>query len=288
MEEMEDNSSNKSSGSTAFAVLRFAFIICLIASIVVSAVAQSLKQLQDENKELDKQKNILIAAGLMGEKQKHDKEKMASLFSSIKVEAVNLDTGEVVDGVDVVSYDQRRAGRDAKLSKPLDSGEDIALIKRRENVGLVYKLFDSSGKLERFIIPIRGYGLWSTMQGFLAISGDASTVEGITFYEHGETPGLGGEIDNPNWKALWKGKSVYGEDGQLAVRVIKGRAPRDSKTAIDGLSGATLTSRGVDNMIRFWLQDRGYGKYVKKNILGQSVDEKDVNNSKGNLQGAQQ
>lgn len=288
MEEMEDNSSNKSSGSTAFAVLRFAFIICLIASIVVSAVAQSLKQLQDENKELDKQKNILIAAGLMGEKQKHDKEKMASLFSSIKVEAVNLDTGEVVDGVDVVSYDQRRAGRDAKLSKPLDSGEDIALIKRRENVGLVYKLFDSSGKLERFIIPIRGYGLWSTMQGFLAISGDASTVEGITFYEHGETPGLGGEIDNPNWKALWKGKSVYGEDGQLAVRVIKGRAPRDSKTAIDGLSGATLTSRGVDNMIRFWLQDRGYGKYVKKNILGQSVDEKDVNNSKDNLQGAQQ
>lgn len=287
MEEMEDNSSNKSSGSTAFAVLRFAFIICLIASIVVSAVAQSLKQLQDENKELDKQKNILIAAGLMGEKQKHDKEKMASLFSSIKVEAVNLDTGEVVDGVDVVSYDQRRAGRDAKLSKPLDSGEDIALIKRRENVGLVYKLFDSSGKLERFIIPIRGYGLWSTMQGFLAISGDASTVEGITFYEHGETPGLGGEIDNPNWKALWKGKSVYGEDGQLAVRVIKGRAPRDSKTAIDGLSGATLTSRGVDNMIRFWLQDRGYGKYVKKNILGQSVDEKDVNNSKDNLQGAQ-
>lgn len=288
MEEMEDNSSNKSSGSTAFAVLRFAFIICLIASIVVSAVAQSLKQLQDENKELDKQKNILIAAGLMGEKQKHDKEKMASLFSSIKVEAVNLDTGEVVDGVDVVSYDQRRAGRDAKLSKPLDSGEDIALIKRRENVGLVYKLFDSSGKLERFIIPIRGYGLWSTMQGFLAISGDASTVEGITFYEHGETPGLGGEIDNPNWKALWKGKSVYGEDGQLAVRVIKGRAPRDSKTAIDGLSGATLTSRGVDNMIRFWLQDRGYGKYVKKNILGQSAGEKDVNNSKDNLQGAQQ
>lgn len=288
MEEMEDNSSNKSSGSTAFAVLRFAFIICLIASIVVSAVAQSLKQLQDENKELDKQKNILIAAGLMGEKQKHDKEKMASLFSRIKVEAVNLDTGEVVDGVDVVSYDQRRAGRDAKLSKPLDSGEDIALIKRRENIGLVYKLFDSSGKLERFIIPIRGYGLWSTMQGFLAISGDASTVEGITFYEHGETPGLGGEIDNPNWKALWKGKSVYGEDGQLAVRVIKGRAPRDSKTAIDGLSGATLTSRGVDNMIRFWLQDRGYGKYVKKNILGQSVDEKDVNNSKDNLQGAQQ
>lgn len=270
---MEENnlpskSSEKSSEPTAFAVLRFAFIICLIASIVVSAVAQSLKQLQDENKELDKQRNILVAAGLMGEGERVDKEKMTSLFSSIKVEAVNLDTGEVVDKIDVVSYDQRRASRDAALGKALGSDEDIALIKRRENIGLIYKLFDNSGNLKRFIIPIRGYGLWSTMYGFLALSGDASTVEGITFYDHGETPGLGGEIDNPNWKALWQGKSVYGNNGELAIRVVKGRAQQGSKSQIDGLSGATLTSRGVDNMIHFWLQDKGYGNYIKKNILG--------------------
>ena len=98
----------------------------------------------------------------------------------------------------------------------------------------------------------------------LALAPDTTTIEGITFYEHGETPGLGGEVDNPSWKALWIGRQAFDDNWQPAIEVIKGccRTGRRGPLRVDGLSGATLTARGVSNLVRFWLGENGFEPYL--------------------------
>lgn len=132
---------------------------------------------------------------------------------------------------------------------------------------------DADGGIERVILPVHGYGLWSTMFGFLALEPDLNTVAGIGFYEHGETPGLGGEIENPRWQANWEGKRLFDEQGRFALRIERGQVPDGASNLehrVDGISGATLTTRGVNNMLRFWLGERGYGPYLER--LGQRID----------------
>ena len=122
------------------------------------------------------------------------------------------------------------------------------------------------GKLEQIILPVEGKGLWSTLYGYLALKDDLNTINGLTFYQHAETPGLGGEVDNPRWKALWPGRKAFGDDGKPAVEVVKGQAgtPEEAPYAVDGLSGATITSRGVTYLIQFWLGDQGFGPYLNR------------------------
>ena len=115
-------------------------------------------------------------------------------------------------------------------------------------------------------MPIRGYGLWGTLYGYIAIDSDLNTIRGLEFYAHKETPGLGAEVDNPKWKALWDGKSIY-KDDQVEIEVIKGKVDPSNKMAtyqVDGLSGATLTSRGVTNMLVYWFGESGYKETLKK------------------------
>ena len=116
--------------------------------------------------------------------------------------------------------------------------------------------------MAKVALPIEGKGLWSTLYGFLVLGSDGATIRGITFYQHGETPGLGGEIDNLDWKALWDGRQAFDADGRPVIEVVKGKA--SGPTEVDGLSGATLTSRGVTNLVRFWLGDNGFGPYLEQ------------------------
>ena len=118
--------------------------------------------------------------------------------------------------------------------------------------------------IEKYVFPVRGKGLWSILKGFIAVEKDFQTIAGLTYYEHAETPGLGGEVDNKNWKAKWVGKAIYGADGDVDIAVIKGIADNDNQYAVDGLSGATITSRGVTNMLQFWLGPEGFGTYIGK------------------------
>jgi Na+-transporting NADH:ubiquinone oxidoreductase subunit C len=152
------------------------------------------------------------------------------------------------------------------MSRSLKGGEDLALIKRREQFTTIYQV-EKDGELESLILPIRGYGLWSTMHGFLAIKPDLNTVVGLGFYQHAETPGLGGEIDNPKWRALWPGKTLFDEAGKPIVTVLKGGVDPSSPDAghqVDALAGATLTSDGVDRLLKFWLGEQGFGPYLAK------------------------
>lgn len=234
-------------------------LLCMVCAVLVSGSAVSLRPLQEINKALDVKKNLLMAAGLV-EGNPTTKE-IEAAFSKIETKVINIETGEEAKDINPSEFDQRTASKDPKQSVKIPSDEDLAKIKSRAKYGKIY-IYKPEGKVELIILPIHGKGLWSTLWGFIALSSDANTVKGIGFYEHGETPGLGGEVDNPRWKSLWAGKKIYNENGRPVINVVKGSAPRDSEHKIDGLSGATITSGGVQNLVNYWFGNNGFKKYL--------------------------
>jgi Na+-transporting NADH:ubiquinone oxidoreductase subunit C len=240
--------------------LTVAVLVCLICGVFVAAAAVGLRPVQDQNRVLDKRMNILQAAGLYEAGMD-----VEAAFERIERRFVDLESGEYVDMPD--SYDQRKAAKSPDASTVLKGAEDIASIRRRPNVAEVYLSVDDSGEVQVIILPVSGYGLWSTLHGFVALQADVNTVTGLGFYEHAETPGLGGEVDNPRWKGLWPGKRLFNDNGELAIEVIKGTVDTNSANAVhqvDGLAGATLTTKGVDNLVQFWLGENGFGPYLAR------------------------
>ena len=243
--------------------LTVALVVCLVCSIFVAGGAIALKPVQVENRLLDKQRSILAIAGL-GEEGMSAQQVKSMFAERIIPRVVDLNSGQFTDELDPLLFDQLKSAKDPQLSAALAGTEDIASIKRRERFATVY-LVENQGKLDRLILPVRGYGLWSTLYGFLALEGGLNTVVGFGFYQHGETPGLGGDVDDPSWKALWKGKTLFDANGALAVEIIKGAVDPGSAKAVhqvDGLAGATLTSNGVNNLLHFWLGKSGFGPFL--------------------------
>ncbi|GDY24918.1 MULTISPECIES: Na(+)-translocating NADH-quinone reductase subunit C [unclassified Agarivorans] len=236
--------------------------VSLVCSIVVSLAAVGLRGMQQQNAVEDKQKNILAVSGieLAGRK-------VADVYAeAIEPRVIDLATGEFVaeDQVNPQTFEQRKSAKDPETSIRLSGDEDIAGIVRRSNLASVYLVKNDQGDISRVILPVHGRGLWSTMYAFLAIQPDGNTVDAIVYYDQGETPGLGGEVANPLWQAKFVGKKLFDDNGDTAISVIKGIAPADSPSEVDGLSGATLTSNGVDNTFKFWLSDKGFGKFLAK------------------------
>ena len=237
-------------------------VLCLVCSVLVSGAAVILKPKQMANASLDRKKNILESAGLM-----EPGRSVEELFSGVEARVVDLNSGDFVEVEDASEFNQRVAAKNPETSVSIPRDKDVAGIGRRSNLASVYIIRSDDGSIENVILPVHGYGLWSTMYGFLALEGDGNTVVGFKFYEHGETPGLGGEVDNPLWRDQWPGKQVYDEKGRPAAALVKGGVVPDSpaaKHAVDALSGATLTSRGVTNLLRYWLGEEGFGPFLTK------------------------
>ena len=244
--------------------LLVAFTICLVCSLVVSYTAVGLRDLQNENKLNDERKKILQSANMFNPSLS-----IESQFEQLEMKYVDFSSGKVLDTYKdfaIETYNQISTTRNPLLSTKILASEDIAIIKNRENVGKFYISRDKNGELDKIILPIRGYGLWGTLFGYISIENDFNTVAGLEFYSHKETPGLGAEVDNPKWKALWPGKKIY-KDDVVRLSVLKGQVPSDANDImykVDGLSGATLTSRGVTNMITYWFGDSGYSKLLSE------------------------
>jgi Na+-transporting NADH:ubiquinone oxidoreductase subunit C len=248
--------------------IKIAVGVCFVCSILVCTAAVGLESKQTANKTLDKIENILKA----GDLYKAGIDPMQVYQDRIKSEFIDLKSGKVLtkdqynEMINPKDFDIKKAAMSDEYGVAIDPENDLAGIKRRPKYMQIYEVMKND-KIDEYIFPVYGKGLWSTMYGFLAISNDLETIEGITFYEHGETPGLGGEIDNPKWQAIWKGKKAYNDQGQVILEVIKGKVDQSSPAAdhqIDGLSGSTLTTRGVDHTIKYWLSDEGYGTYIEK------------------------
>ncbi len=179
---------------------------------------------------------------------------------------VDIETGDYVEGMDIEAYDQRKAAKDPAQSIAIPADKDIAHIRTKAKLAKVY-LVKKGDSIQSIILPVSGYGLWSTLYGFLALDADGQTVQSINFYDQAETPGLGGEVVNPNWRALWNGKKVYSESGEPVLTLIKGVVDTNkagSEYQVDGLAGATLTSVGVSNLVKYWMSNEGFASYLNK------------------------
>lgn len=237
-----------------------ALALCFVCAIFVSFAAVVLRPLQIENKALDMKKNILDVAGLLDD----NTDIQQTFMSQIEEKLVDITTGEYVEGINIALYDQRKAAKDISQNIPISRDQDIASIKRKAKIAKIY-LVKKASTFESIILPVHGYGLWSTMYGFLALEADGQTVRSISFYDQAETPGLGGEVVNPYWRALWKGKKVYNANGEPKLTLIKGVVDNRKANAefqVDGLAGATLTSNGVSNLIKYWMGAAGFAPYL--------------------------
>ncbi len=248
-----------SAGKTIF----IAVAVCLVASMIVSAAAVSLRPVQEANKLKDKQVNVLQVAGVF-----EPGIDVAQAFAAFEPHVLELATGQFVDDqFDPATFDDIAAASDPELSEPL--ADDPASIGRKAKFRVIYLLRDENGALDKVILPIHGYGLWSTLYGFIALEDNGNDIFGLQFYQHGETPGLGAEVDNPRWKALWNGKKLRDDAGDLQITVAKSQPAAGPEFYVDALAGATLTSRGVDNLVKFWMGDAGYAPFLAKLQAGE-------------------
>lgn len=245
--------------------LAFATAVCVVCALFVSASNVLLKDRQETNRLLYLRKNVLQAAGIIGLGEKVPGREAMRLFEErIEPRLVDLETGEYVSGMDPAEYDQREARRAPELSRAVE--ENPAGVRRVPDVAKVYLVEDPAGGFSHVVIPVEGLGLYGTLYGFLALARDTSTIRGLSFYENKETPGLGAEVDNPDWKELWVGRKALDEEWEPRIELVKGRVgpPLQNPYEVDALSGATMTSNGVTRLLHFWLGEEGFGAFLRK------------------------
>ncbi|MBH0198076.1 MAG: Na(+)-translocating NADH-quinone reductase subunit C [Nitrospira sp.] len=237
-------------------------VLCLVCSVVVAGAAVLLRPIQEKNQKADLIRNVIAVSGLLKEGLTEEQ-----ALKRIDARMIELATGDEVKGVDPDTFNIVKAGKDPEISTELARREDVAGIRREPRHLPVYRIIGANGDMKKLILPVYGYGLWSTMYGFLALEEDLRTVQGLRFYQHAETPGLGGEIDNPKWRAQWTGKVLFDQNWKVQVEITKvaiDSSTPEAQHQVDALAGATITSRGVENLLKFWLSDKGYGPYLSR------------------------
>ena len=238
-----------------------AAIVALCCAAMVSISVVWLRPVQERNRAADRRRSIeALIARLPGVEALVASEDPPEIESRV----IELSTGHVVEALDPATFDAGKAADDPQMGIDLTPAQDLAGIGRRAKYATVF-LVRSHGDLQLAVLPVYGTGYESRLHGFIALRGDANTVAGLTFYAHEETPGLGGEIDTPAWRAQWQGKRVHDEAGVLRLGVAPGKVEQGSLAAayeVDAISGATMTSRGVHDLLRFWLGEDGFGPFL--------------------------
>lgn len=218
-------------------VVAFSAIVCVICSLMLSAAASVLKKPQELNREIDRKSNVLKAFGVSIRNAQGDRltaDEVNEIFRTHISEAL-------VDGA---------TGQ--RVEPPAAAQQPLPLY-----------IWSEHGEPTKYAFPISGKGLWSTLYGYLALEKDLSTIAGVTFYKHGETPGLGGEVETDWFQQNFKGKKVFAQGQRLKFEVVKGKLadkyPAGNDHAVDGISGATLTGNGINRFLNADLDK--YEKY---------------------------
>ena len=220
-------------------VLGFAAAVCVVCSLAISGAALGLRPLQQKNIEIDKKKNVLAAAGLSVAKE----QVIETFAAKVQAKVVDLKAGTLSDKAVADLSDKQLA---ADVYKMTDE---------EANLRPIYLVGEGADQVT--IIPMAGKGLWSTVYGFLALKSDRNTIKGVTFYKHGETPGLGGECDKEWFTSNFVGKILKDDAGKPVFGVAKGKANTPNcqrfggvEHCVDGMSGATITSNGITELVQ--------------------------------------
>ncbi|UHD46472.1 NADH:ubiquinone reductase (Na(+)-transporting) subunit C [Aureimonas altamirensis] len=234
--------------------LAVALLVALGCGLLVSTAAVALRPIQAANIEAARARQMLaMLESVPG---------MSQILAASEVElwVVDLDTGTVDREIDAAGFDQAAEAADPERSTALSRSEDLAGLGRRENRALVHVLTEPDGAIALVVLPVRGTGYQSTIRAYLALEGDLSTVAAFTVYEQGETAGLGSRVAERAWQAQWPGKEIFA-DGSVAFDVVPSGA--SGPYEVDGISGATVTSYAVADMLLFWMGERGFGPFLE-------------------------
>lgn len=235
-----------------------AVLVALVSAIVVSVTSVMLQPLQDAHLEAERQARVeAMLDTLPGMRDMMEETGVDALETRI----VSLSDGSFAPDIDPGSYDMQAAAQAPETSIALAPEDDVAGLKRRANHAPVH-LLQRDGELMLIVLPVHGTGYQSTIRAMLALEPDLNTVAALTITEQGETPGLGAQIDEPDWQALWPGREIADENGEIEIEVVRGEA--NGPYQVDGISGATRTGNGVTNMLHFWLGDYGYGPFLDR------------------------
>lgn len=232
---------------TPLRVVAFAAAVCIVCSVLVSGAAVLLGPRQEANRTADRQHKILVVADLAGRAPMEPAEVSALFREHVRPRVVEVPSGRFVDAEEATT-----------TSHPAPPNQ--AGVREIPDQAVVYEVMDGD-RVRMIVLPVEGMGLWSTLRGYLAVDPDGTTIRGLNYYEHAETPGLGAEVDNPEWQQRWEGRRIYGPDGAVQIEVVKGAAgpPAEDPHRVDGITGATITADGVTHMMHLWLGPDAFG-----------------------------
>ncbi len=244
--------------------LGFAAAVTIICAVLLGFAATKLKPLQDENAEVDRKSKILLALGLYDASKAKGKDKLSNqdiiAFFSDKGKSLPSADGEKTHYIEKFAINHKGEVLTDIIPAVLNQLELEQQMKEyvKDETKRKYPIFAyysstenyTNKKADKYVIPIYGYGLWSNCYGVLALNGTGEIVENIDYYKHGETPGLGGEIEKDYFTDKFKGKKVFNAKGEVALTTTKGEINENSVPAI---SGATFTMQGVNKMLTTYL-----------------------------------
>jgi Na+-transporting NADH:ubiquinone oxidoreductase subunit C len=228
-------------------IVIYSGVLTIVCGGLLALAAEGLKEKQQFNIDMEQKKNILATVIVLEEGAD------VNAVYSKKVKAFVVDyQGNVKEGMQPKDVNLAAEYKKAPVDRLLPVYE--------------FKNETDPNKTEYVVLPVFGYGLWNNIWGFVALKSDLSTIQGVKFQHAGETPGLGARIESDqDVQDRYKGKTIY-EDGKLvSVTMMKGEGQdySDDKHEVDGMSGATLTAKGVNNMLKDYLAS--YENYLKKN-----------------------
>ena len=237
--------------------------VAVVCSVMVTAAVSYFRPMQAAHASSDRSRDILIAAGLLDDKDDVSPLQIATRFRQLTVRAVDLRAGQLTDAVDPLTFDFEAAAASQTGSTALPKAKDTAKLGRRPNLMPIYLLYDN-GALDSITLPVYGQGMWSTVRAFISLQADVNTLRSIVIQEHGETPGIGDLIEDVNWLDSWSGKQVFDPGGAVALRLVTPGSAATDRSAIDAITGATVTSESVVTLVQFWLGEDGYGPVLQQ------------------------
>jgi Na+-transporting NADH:ubiquinone oxidoreductase subunit C len=242
--------------------LVFTIVVCAICSVFVASTYEMLGERQRADAAVFRMLDILRLTGLAGPDEVLEKDEIVRRFGAIRPRAVDMRARRIDPEVDASLYGQREASRDPTRSR--EAPANAAGVRRIPDHAVVYERLGEDGSVEQMLLPLHGQGYGGQIYGFIALGPDLNTVRDIIFYEHEETPTLGGKINRASWRAAWEGRRVYDDSRAVALRLVGDAGPADTHPhEVDAVSRASVTTAGVQNMIDFWMGPEGFGPFLE-------------------------
>lgn len=244
------------------ATIAFAAGVAFFCSLMVSTAVYFLRPIALAYEAIDFNRAVVEAAGLLAaDADGHDRD-VVDAFLELEALVVDLESGVLTDAADARPVDFRAAIDSPDKLVPIPASLDAAGLETRPRLAAVYVL-RRADRIERIVLPFYARGMWSTIHGVIALEPDLSTIAGISFYAHGETPGIGDRIERSDWRDMWRGKSLYDETGELRFRVGREAAAQSAEHGIDSITGATVTVDAVGDAIGYWFSGHGYAPFLQ-------------------------